>query len=156
MIPEVNTEKAIFEHIKMVQDIIKRMASNSSSCKQWCIVVISAILTLATKKDANFAQTVEIAYIPLVMFLFLDCYYLGLERGFRLKHQEFISKMQKGNLKCTDFFMGSNKSSEIQCAFEIAFISFFKTLWQTIKSFFSFSIIPFYGTLAVFIYLISK
>ena len=40
---------AVIAHINMLQGIINRIAENSRSCKQWCILVVSAILTIATK-----------------------------------------------------------------------------------------------------------
>ncbi|MGB2959578.1 MAG: hypothetical protein WBD30_11890, partial [Bacteroidota bacterium] len=73
--------QAIQAHLQIAQSVIQRMASNSSSCKAWCITLVSAILVIvAGKTDSQYAL---IAVIPTILFLVLDTYYLALENGFR-------------------------------------------------------------------------
>jgi hypothetical protein len=69
------------EHLKMLQTIINRMASNSFMIKSWSITVIAAFLALyANSKNTIF---IYISIIPVVLFYFLDAYYLQQERKFR-------------------------------------------------------------------------
>ena len=42
------------EHLKMLQAVITRMASNSFMVKGWCITLVSALLALSAK-DARFS-----------------------------------------------------------------------------------------------------
>ncbi|MBX0986945.1 hypothetical protein I9W21_03365 [Campylobacter jejuni] len=67
-------EKIIIEELKMIQDIIKRMADNSFKLKNWCLTVV--VVTML------FQQGVDnlIPIIPLFSFWFLDSYYLYIER----------------------------------------------------------------------------
>jgi hypothetical protein len=53
------------------------MASNSASCKAWCITLVSAILVIVADKGKP--QHALITIIPTVLFLVLDTYYLAIE-----------------------------------------------------------------------------
>ena len=71
-------EKILIEEIKIIQDIIKRMAENSFKIKTWAIALVTAILLI--KYNIN---NYSIALIPLMGFWFLDAYYLQQEKIFR-------------------------------------------------------------------------
>ncbi len=80
---EVDVEKSelkdfMFKEIDLIQDTIKRMAFNSFLIKGWTITLVVA--TLLVKKGA---QEPWIALIPLVVFWFLDAYFLWQERLYR-------------------------------------------------------------------------
>lgn len=94
---------AVQSYLGILQDIITRMANNSSNCKNWCITLVSAILVIiADKNQPNYAL---IALIPVVLFLFLDAYYLGLEKGFRNSYNHFVHKLKKNTATTTDLFV---------------------------------------------------
>ena len=63
-------------HLGISQSVIQRMASNSASCKAWCITLVSAILVIVA--DKGNPQYALIAIIPTALFLILDSYYLAL------------------------------------------------------------------------------
>ena len=69
------------EHLKMVEDIITRMASNSFKLKNWAISLISAILIFADYKQK--ICFIWIAFLPILAFWALDAFYLQLERKYR-------------------------------------------------------------------------
>ena len=71
-------EKFFIEELKIIQDIIKRMAFNSFMLKGWAVTLIVATLLLKGDK-----YQVLIAFIPLVIFWFLDAYFLQQERLYR-------------------------------------------------------------------------
>jgi hypothetical protein len=68
------------EHLKMLQAVITRMASNSFQVKTWCITLVSALLALSAK-DAKLM--VFVAFLPVLMFWWLDAFFLRQERLFR-------------------------------------------------------------------------
>ena len=68
------------EHLKMLQTVIARMASNSFMVKGWCVTLVSALLALSAK-DARFM--VFVAYLPVLMFWWLDAFFLHQEKLFR-------------------------------------------------------------------------
>ena len=68
--------------LEMIQGIINRMAGNSFLLKGWAVTLMAGIFALAAK-DANFSFFL-IAYVPIILFWFLDSYYLQLERKYRV------------------------------------------------------------------------
>lgn len=125
---------AVQAHLEIIQSVIRRMASNSASCKAWCITLVSAVLVLvADKERPSYAL---IAGIPTLLFFVLDAYYLALERCFRCSYNEFIDKLHRGNVQTSDLYAVAPKGSLAKTVF--------LSLW-------SFSIWPFYLTLGAMI-----
>lgn len=89
-------------HLGILQAVIQRMASNSSSAKAWCITLVAAMLVVVA--DKGHPQYALIALIPTVLFLVLDAYYLALERGFRESYRLFIGKLHRGELRAADLY----------------------------------------------------
>ena len=69
------------KHLEMIQGIINRMASNSFALKGWAVTLVAGIFALASKDSDKIYFL--IAYVPIVVFWFLDSYYLLQERLFR-------------------------------------------------------------------------
>jgi hypothetical protein len=89
-------------HLGIIQGVISRMATNSASCKTWCVTVVSAILVIvADKGKPEFAW---IAFMPAILFGALDVYYLSLEKGFRNSYSAFVEKLHTGSLTVADLF----------------------------------------------------
>ncbi|MGB9798331.1 MAG: hypothetical protein ACPLSK_06855 [bacterium] len=80
----------MIKEIEIIQDIIKRMASNSFVIKGWTIILVVATLLL---KGTNYQAL--IAFIPLVVFWFLDAYFLWQERMYRELYNWVISNRLK-------------------------------------------------------------
>ena len=126
--------QAVQSHLTIIQNVINRMASNSSASKAWCITLVSAILVIiADKTKPDYAW---IALCPTFLFLALDSYYLALEKGFRNSYNEFIVKLHEDRLCNNDLFVVVPKGNLIRLFF---------------KSLISFSIWPFYIVMAVMI-----
>ena len=68
----------MLKEIEIIQDIIRRMAFNSFMIKGWTITLVAVVLLLKGSKYQVF-----IAYIPLLVFWFLDAYFLWQERLYR-------------------------------------------------------------------------
>ena len=81
------TEKS-HKYIDILQATIQRMATNSSNCKAWCITVESGILVVVA--DKNQPYYVAITIIPILLFLYLDVFYLTLEKTFINKYSHFL------------------------------------------------------------------
>ena len=71
-------QECLFKEIGLIQDIIKRMASNSFLIKGWMVTLVVASLLLKGPK-----HQVLISLIPLIVFWFLDAYFLQRERMYR-------------------------------------------------------------------------
>ena len=127
---------AVQAHLGIAQSVIQRMASNSASCKAWCITLVAAILVIvADKGKPSYAL---IAVLPTLLFLVLDTYYLALERCFRTSYNQFIEKVHGGQVVASDLY------AITPCG------SLPKAFAQSLGSF---SIWPFYTTLGVMIWL---
>lgn len=94
--------QAVQSHLTITQSVIQRMASNSTSCKTWCITLVSAIVVVVADKSKP--EYVLICYIPILLFLGLDAYYLALEKAFRESYNNFIDKLHKGGLVSEDLY----------------------------------------------------
>jgi len=127
---------AVQAHLHILQTVIQRMASNSASCKAWCITLVSAILVIvADKRKPSYAF---LALIPTLLFLVLDSYYLALERGFRESYNSFIGKLHEGKVRAEDVYYITPQGPLVL---------------KLAGALLSFSIWPFYVTLIVMIWL---
>ena len=131
--------EAVRAHLQISQDVIQRMAANSSACKAWCVTLVSAILVLvADKGKPKFAL---MALIPTMLFWALDVYYLALEKMFRNSYNNFIHKLHRGKITAEDLYAikpGGKLPDAINAAVK------------------SFSIWPFYLTLLVMVWITKK
>lgn len=133
---------AVQKHIDILQEIINRMAGNSFYCKSWAITLISAILVVLFDKSKM--NTIYIVYLPLGMFYFLDSFYLGLERHFRDKYNDFISMLCKDEFNFNSVLVINGPGG------------FCEKCQLTIKGLFSFSTLPFYVVLMFLVSIIQK
>lgn len=100
---DIDPEAASIQtHLSIIQNVIQRMATNSSSCKAWCITLVSAILVIVADQDKP--SYAWIALLPTLLFAALDTYYLALEKGFRNAYDKFIYKLHRHELTETDLY----------------------------------------------------
>lgn len=88
------------EHLKLIQEIIKRMANNSFLLKGWCVSLVAAILAFASSGQDK-ANVLYISFIPVFIFWMLDGYYLWQERLYR----KLYDKVRKQSDTEIDFSM---------------------------------------------------
>jgi hypothetical protein len=132
--PAVLSEQSpsVHTHLSILQGVIQRMASNSASCKTWCITIVSAVLVLVADKGKP--ELFWLAMFPIPVFALLDVYYLGLERGFRESYNTFVNRLHSSRLVPEDLY-SVTPSKNIK--------------WLRAESIFSFSVIGFYIPLAL-------
>jgi len=106
------------------------MAANSASSKTWCVTLVSAILVLTVDKSSS--NYIWITIFPILLFLILDAFYLGLERRFRTLYDDFVRKLHLGSATISDVYL-MDPGTGIKIA-----------LPSTAKALFSFSVWPFY------------
>ncbi len=86
-----NLKEYMLKEIDIIQDIIKRMAFNSFMIKGWAITLV--VVSLLLKGTERYQ--VWIAFIPLVVFWFLDAYFLRQERMYRKLYKWVINNRLK-------------------------------------------------------------
>ena len=87
------TMEDVRQYLQMLQDIINRMAANSSNCKAWAITLFTAMAALMIGVEVM-RQWMWIILFPIVLFYYLDAYYLGLEKDYRNLEASFIKKLR--------------------------------------------------------------
>ena len=105
------------------------------------MTIITAILVVLIDKDLS--KYYYIAYVPLGIFWILDCFYLGLERMFRKRYNEFIDSIEGSYFDYSTVFR--IKSSSYR----------FEKVKETLQAFFSISTSPIYIILGIVVFLVS-
>lgn len=100
---DIDPEAASIQtHLGIIQSIIHRMSTNSSSCKAWCVSLVAAVLVIVADKGKP--EYAWIALLPSFVFAALDAYYLALEKAFRESYNQFIRKIHKKQLLEDDLY----------------------------------------------------
>lgn len=135
-VPLTEESASVQSHLQIMQNIIQRMAMNSTSCKAWCITIVSAILVLIADKSKP--ELAWLALLPSFLFLSLDAYYLALEKAFRSSYNSFIKKLHDNELCSEDLCSVAPKGNMSK---------------HQIESLKSFSVWGFYGALLLLVVL---
>ena len=83
------------QYISLLQGNIDRMASNSANAKTWLVSLATAIAALHFSMNAN--SVIWVAVVLVVLFFFLDSYYLSIERKFLVLRLEFVKRCKEGS-----------------------------------------------------------
>lgn len=78
-----HTPPDLIEHLKMIQNVIDRLARNSFWLRGWNATLAVGWLAFVTRVGAEDALAWYWPLAPLLMLFFLDGYYLWQERLFR-------------------------------------------------------------------------
>lgn len=98
-----SSNSAIHSHINILQSVISRMAGNSAMCKTWCVTLVAAIIALVADKGLG-SYSVLIVF-PTTIFMFMDSYYLAMEKMFRKSYEDFIKKVHSKQVAEGDLFI---------------------------------------------------
>jgi len=125
-----NLKEFMLKEVEIIQDIIKRMAHNSFLIKGWTITLVVGILLLKGKW-----YQILFAFFPLIVFWFLDAYFLWQERMYK-KLYDWVIK----NRLITDEYL-----------FNMDAYRFKNKVQSKVRIMFSLTLSWFYGTIAVLI-----
>lgn len=78
----------VLEHLKMIQAVISRLASNGFLIKGWSLTLIVAAMVLIARQDMENPYLTLPLVFPVLVFWFLDGYFLWQERLFRKLFEE--------------------------------------------------------------------
>lgn len=79
------------QYLQMMQDNISRITSNSSNCKTWMITLVAGFCAIGCSIE-KLNGWIIIAVVPVIVFWYLDTFYLQLERKMRNRELDFIIK----------------------------------------------------------------
>ncbi|MCY3934947.1 MAG: hypothetical protein OXG09_02995 [Chloroflexi bacterium] len=80
---ESQTYPDIVEHLKMIQNVIDRLARNSFWLRGWNATLAVGWLAFVTRVGATEAPLAYLIPVPFALLFLLDGYYLWQERLFR-------------------------------------------------------------------------
>lgn len=101
-------------NLEMVQQIITRMEANSFALKGWTVTLIAGIFTLSAKDSNNIF--ILITFVPIIVFLLLDSYYLQLQRKYRdLYNLILVTPNENISFELTLICNGSKETSFLKC-----------------------------------------
>ena len=108
------------QHLAFIQDVITRMNSNSFSLKGLMITIVAALVAFTVNDDNRDTAVfnLAIALLLVVIFWFLDAYYLKMERQYRMLYDDAVKdKAELYKMKADDYYV---------CYFEVLLS---KTMW---------------------------
>lgn len=132
----------MLKEIDIIQDIMKRMAFNSFIIKGWAITLVVVTFVLEGTE-----YQVWIAFIPLLMFWFLDAHFLWQERMYRKLYEWVINNRLKTDQYLFDMDAYRFKD-EVQ--------SRFRTMFSITLSWLYGSIVILIIIYSVFLFLVNK
>ena len=87
-----NYDTQDLQYLQMMQENITRMAGNSANAKTWLVTIVTGFFAIGCSiKDLDW--WLLLAIIPIVVFWYIDAYYLSLERALRNREQIYINLM---------------------------------------------------------------
>lgn len=130
----MDDEQHKIAHLNMVQNIINRMGNNSFLIKGWTITLLSALLTVLWEKGHLW-----IMFIPLILFWYLDSFYLQQERLYR----NLYDKIMAGDQAVVKYSMctkncENNKTKLQAAAFSRSIAPFYATIAALMLSYYLF------------------
>lgn len=94
-----NYETQDLQYLQMMQENITRMAGNSANAKTWLITIVTGFFAIGCSiKDLDW--WLLLAIIPIVVFWYIDAYYLSLERALRNREQIYINILNSLERTC--------------------------------------------------------
>lgn len=101
-IDQIDSHAGVISHMNMLQGVITRLAGNSASCKTWCVAVVGGLLAVAG--SAQVPGIAIVAFIPVVVFAFMDSMYLAQERLYRGVFAAKAARLRDGTYEPNDLY----------------------------------------------------
>lgn len=86
------------QYLEIMQGNIERMATNSANCKAWMVTIVAAVMALQCSVDA-LNGWILLGILPVVLFWYLDVFYLHLERGMRNRETIFLNMLRSDQME---------------------------------------------------------
>ena len=128
------------KYLELIQGIINRMSSNSFMLKGWAVTLVAGIFAISAK-DAE-KMYFLVAYIPVIIFWFLDSYYLKQEHL-------YISLYNEVRLKKETEIDFSLDASHCDCGKKLEYI---KCLISKTESWFYFPLVLLCTVIIIIVY----
>lgn len=129
----VKDRSSVVAYLEFLQNVISRMGGNSANIKAVIAVIhtifITMLITVETLKDYWWVGLI-IATIGMIM----DAYYLALERMYRKRYNNFVKKINEGQLDEKEIYNMNPKNTDLK----------YEVIAVMLESLKSFSVVGFY------------
>lgn len=91
-----NTKREIlYKEIDLIQSCISRMAQNSFMVKGWVITLVAACCAVSSLNSSEWKILFIFGALAIILFWYLDAYFLKMERLYRFKYEWVINNRLK-------------------------------------------------------------
>lgn len=91
-----NTKREIlYKEIDLIQSCISRMAQNSFMVKGWVITLVAACCAVSSLSLSEWKILFIFGALAIILFWYLDAYFLKMERLYRFKYEWVINNRLK-------------------------------------------------------------
>lgn len=129
----VKDRPSVVAYLEFLQNVISRMGGNSANIKAVIAVIhtifSTMLITVKTLKDYWWVGLI-IATIGMIM----DAYYLALERMYRKRYNNFVKKINEGQLDEKEIYNMNPKNTDLK----------YEVIAVMLESLKSFSVVGFY------------
>jgi len=135
----------IHKELDLIQEVIRRMASNSFEVKKWLIGILTAIVFFKHEEllGGN-GQLLWLLFVPVLCFWYLDAFFLRSEKVYR----EMYRWVVQNRTATSDYLYDLNTMRRSHAGVEVNFTERAGSIWKAI---FSSTLVPFYLVPIVFI-----
>ncbi len=118
----------LFEEVKLIQGVINRMANNSFLIKGWAITLVVATFLFRGSSNYYF-----VAFLPWLLFWYLDGFFLRQERLYRNLYDWVVMNRKKSkeyllDLSCAEMRFGGQVDSIPRIMFSKTLLAFYGLL----------------------------
>jgi hypothetical protein len=129
-------KEVIHKELDLIQDVIKRMASNSFEVKKWLIGILTAIVVFKHEEllGGN-GRIIWVLLVPIICFWYLDAFFLRTEKLYRVMYHWVIRNRPRTSKYLYDLntmvreFPEGTVENFIQEKNSVWRVAFSKTLW---------------------------
>lgn len=115
-----NTNK--ITHLNMIQEVIGRFSKNSFTIKSWNITLLTAFLAYSLNSGIKEENILVITIAFTLGFMFLDWYYLNLEKSYRNLYKAVVGIENDSDV---DFRLEFHKSKDKPSNYAVDKVGFF-------------------------------
>lgn len=112
------------KHLEFVQNVITRLNNNSFQLKGWMITIVSALMALYASSGK--VLYIFVSILPVIIFWFIDTYYLLQERKFRGMYADIVNgKVKDFNMPIENYTFSKQNNKK----YKYLKVLFSETMW---------------------------
>lgn len=131
---ELKKNESVITYLEFLQNVISRMAGNSANIKALIAVIYTIFITIPMAINSEIKEYWWVGIIIAIVGMIMDTYYLAFERMYRKRYNNFVKKLNDGQLDEKEIYNMNPKNTDLK--YEV-----FAIMVEAVKSF---SVIGFY------------